>query len=214
MNYIDYLNNEKVIKAYKKIDEINDFPFNHGLKHVKNVCEIMNNICNILGITKEKEALLIASALHDVGQIYGRENHGLKSKQYIIKNFNEDLKKNEYYNDILEAIEKHSDPDINNSLFCTLLSFADKMDFTKKRLEDDYRDKFNYCISEEIEDFEFINTNEEFGINIITKEDNDFENRYINSNIIKKTKENISVLAQKLGKKPIIQHNGKEMNIW
>lgn len=213
MNYIDYLNNEKVIKAYKRIDEINDFPFNHGMKHVKNVCEIMNNICDILGITKEKEALLIAAALHDVGQIYGRENHGLKSKEYIINNFNEELKKNEYYDEILEAIEKHSNPSVDNSLFCTLLSFSDKMDFTKKRLEPNYQNT-GYRIAEEIEDVKFINTDNIFGINIITGETNNFENNYKESKAFGKSKENVEILAQKLGKKPIIQHNGKEMNIW
>ncbi len=60
MNYIDILNNEKVIENYNVIDRINPYPFNHGLKHVKDVCKIMDNLCNTLGIADdEKEDLLI-----------------------------------------------------------------------------------------------------------------------------------------------------------
>ena len=46
MNYIDILNNNKVIENYNKIDDINPYPFNHGLKHVKNVCKIMDKLCD------------------------------------------------------------------------------------------------------------------------------------------------------------------------
>ena len=46
---------------YNDIDKINPFPFNHGLKHVKNVCNIMDKLTDILNIAgEEKEALLIA----------------------------------------------------------------------------------------------------------------------------------------------------------
>ena len=65
MNYIDYLNNEKVINAYKKIDGINDFHFNHGLKHVKNVCEIMN----IIGDVKGKVCIVFDDMIDTAGTI-------------------------------------------------------------------------------------------------------------------------------------------------
>ena len=42
MNYMDILNNNKVIENYDKLDIINPYSFNHSLKHIKNVCNIMN----------------------------------------------------------------------------------------------------------------------------------------------------------------------------
>ena len=73
MNYIDILNDKRVIENYQKVDDINPYPFNHGLKHVKNVCKLMDRLCATLGIDgSEKEALLIAAAIHDVGQSDGR----------------------------------------------------------------------------------------------------------------------------------------------
>ena len=93
MNYIDILNNSKVVENYNKIDEINPYPFSHGLKHVKNVCKIMDKLCSTLDITgEEKEALLIASALHDIGQVNGREEHGRKAKEFLMDNFELELK--------------------------------------------------------------------------------------------------------------------------
>ena len=48
MNYIDILNDSRVIERYNKNDEISKDIFNHGLKHIKNVCNIMNEICDVL----------------------------------------------------------------------------------------------------------------------------------------------------------------------
>ena len=143
---MDILNNDLVIENYGKIDEINPFPFNHGLKHVKNVCEIMNRLCEVLNIDGEKkEALLIASALHDIGQVDGREEHGKKAKEFLIKNFGSELKDNKYYEEILNSIEYHDNPcSIDFPLFTLLVQFCDKMDFSKDRLESNYRDRFRY----------------------------------------------------------------------
>ena len=145
-SYIDILNNDKVIENYNKIDAINPYPFNHGLKHVKNVCSIMDKLCDKLNITwEEKDSLLIACALHDIGQVDGREEHWKKAKLFTITHFENELKDLKYYNDILEAIENHDNVcDVNNPLFWILVQFCDKMDFSKDRLEDNYREKFRY----------------------------------------------------------------------
>ena len=213
INYIDILNNEKLIENYNNIDAINPYPFNHGLKHVKNVCKIMDKLCNKLHIVwEEKDALLIACALHDVGQVDGREGHGEKAKLFAIKHFENELKKHEYYDDILEAIEKHDNVcDVNNSLFCTLVQFCDKMDFSKDRLEDNYREKFRYYCYEDINIIDFILTETDFGIDIITNNITNFKDMFLSENFPKKVINVVYVLATKLGKTPIITHNGKSM---
>ena len=215
MNYLDVLNNNSVIKIYSRIDSINPFPFNHGLKHVKNVCKIMNRICDTLGITgDEKDALLIASAFHDVGQINGREEHGRKSKEYVIENFESELKDHPYYNEILEAIEKHSDPfTIENSIFTTLLQFCDKMDFSKNRLEDNYREKFGYICYENIDSVEFVYTDENFGINIVTSNIDNFEEYFLKEDFSKKIINAVRMLAKKLNKIPVVLNNGRPISI-
>ena len=108
MNYIDILNDSRVIEQYGKIDIVNPYPFNHGLKHVTNVCNIMNKLCSVLNIVgEEKEALLVACALHDIGQVDGREEHGKKAMIFTMNTFENELKNNMYYSDILKAIEIH-----------------------------------------------------------------------------------------------------------
>lgn len=215
MNYIDILNNDKVVKSYNEIDKINPYPFNHGLKHVKNVCEIMDKLCNLLEINEEKkEALLIASALHDIGQVDGREQHGRKAKNFLIENFETELKNQEYYNDILIAIEKHDDNCmVDNSLFTILVQFCDKMDFSKARLEDNYREKFRYYCWEDVAKIEFILDNDSFGINIITKNINNFDDFFSKEKFSKKIVNAVEVLAEKLGKKSLLLNNGHLMNI-
>ena len=88
MNYIDFLENELVKKRYKKIDSINPYALNHGLKHVRNVCNYMDKLCDVLKIDGDKkDALLIACALHDLGQADGREDHRKKIKNFYSKKF-------------------------------------------------------------------------------------------------------------------------------
>lgn len=155
----DILNDEEIINIYNEIDKVNDVPFNHGYKHVKNVYSIMEKICDVFKIAGlEKEALLISAALHDVGQVDGRENHAFKSmvfsKDYLLK-FKDEL--GEYYDIILTAIKNHGSKEemMEYPLFVHLLRFADKMDFSHERLEDNYKEKFGYFISEDITNVDF-----------------------------------------------------------
>lgn len=213
MNYIDILNNDKVIEQYHKIDLVNPYPFNHGLKHVKNVCNIMNKLCDKLNVADdEKEALLIASALHDIGQVDGREEHGKKAMLFTINNFEEQLKNNKYYEDILKSIEVHDNVcNVNNPLFYLLVQFCDKMDFSNERLENHYRDKFRYYCYENIDKIDFIYNDEYFGIDIITSGIDNFEEQFLKENFSKKVVNAVNILAIKLDRKPIIKNNNSIM---
>ena len=211
MNYKDILNNEKVIQIYKQIDLINPSAFDHGTKHVNNVCKIMNNLCNTLKIDKdEKEALLIACALHDLGRGEGKEKHGFRAKEYTIKEFGEQLHLNPYYNDIIESIEHHSHIDNNDlSFFSILVQFVDKMDFTKNRMVDNYRERFRYYCYEDINEIKIIYTSTDFGINILTNDIEDFKTQLMKESFPGKAFKMVIKLASKLNRNPVIQHNGK-----
>ena len=213
MNYINILNNNVVIDNYNKIDKINPYPFNHGLKHVKNVCKIMDNLCTTLGIKdEEKEALLIASALHDIGQVDGREEHGKKAKEFLIRNFSLELENSKYYNDMLYAIEHHDNHcNIELPLFTLLVQFCDKMDFSKERLEDNYRERFRYYCFENIDKIDFIYNDENFGINIITSNVDNFKELFLKENFSKKVINAVEILGRKLNRKSIILNNDKEL---
>jgi len=215
MNYIDILNNKKVIENYNAIDKINPYPFNHGLKHVKNVCNNMDRLCDTLGIAgEEKEALLIAAALHDIGQVDGRVEHGRKSKEFLIANFSNELVTNKFYPDMLKAIEYHDHKCVvDYPLFTVMLQFCDKIDFTKKRLEDNYREKFREYGYEYIDRVEFIYDEEYFGIDIISEDVVNFDVLLFKEKFSRKIVNATEVLASKLERKPKILNNGKELKI-
>jgi hypothetical protein len=85
------------------------------------------------------------------------------------------------------------------------------MDFSKDRLEDNYREKFRYYCYEDINKIDFIFTETDFGIDIITNNVANFKDMFLSENFPKKVINAVHVLAIKLGKKPIITHNGKVM---
>lgn len=209
MNYIDILNDQKIVDMYKKIDEINDVPFSHGMKHIKNVCNIMNDLCDVFNVDKDmKDALLIAAALHDIGQVEDRENHGPKAAQYISKHYKDVLENNIYYKDILKAIEVHSEESKEeDTLFTILLQAADKFDFSKNRLEDKHKKFF----TEAVEKVEFIYNETYFGLNIITKDIENFEELFLGLKFFHRVINIVRMLANKFNRKPIIKENNKIM---
>ena len=213
MNYIDILNDSRVIEQYGKIDIVNPYPFNHGLKHVTNVCNIMNKLCSVLNIVgEEKEALLVACALHDIGQVDGREEHGKKAMIFTMNTFENELKNNMYYSDILKAIEIHDNAcSPESELFYLLVQFCDKMDFSKDRSEDNYREKFRYYCYENIDEIIFIYDDNYFGIDIVTSNIDNFEELFLKENFAKKVINSIDALARKLGRKPIMMNNSKKI---
>lgn len=215
INYKDILKDNNIIKEYEKIDNQNKYPFNHGLQHIENVCEIMEKLCNSLNITgEEKECLLIASALHDIGQVNGRENHGLKARDYIINNYQEKLKQLKFYDDILNAVADHDKKEnlLSLPLFTNLVCFADKMDFTYKRLEKDYQKQFGYIVYEDVNDVNFNYENNIFTLNINTNDnvsgkdllsEHKFFHKVINATI---------TISKKLNAKYVIKVNDETIN--
>ena len=208
ISYKDILDDEYIKNAYSTIDKINTYAFSHGLQHINNVCHNMKTLCQILKINKEMEE----SLLIDVGQKDGRENHGLKARLITEKLFSNDLKQDKYYDEILHSIEVHDHKSIGDeSLFCLLLKCADTLDFTKKRLVTDCKNKELYKIWEDIEDIKINLKNNYFILNIITSGKDNFKEEFAKQEFTKKIVCSFTNLAHKVNLMPIFKINGQEI---
>jgi hypothetical protein len=87
------------------------------------------------------------------------------------------------------------------------------MDFSKDRLEDNYREKFRYYCYEDINRIDFIFDEKNFGIDIITNDIPNFNNMFLNESFPKKVINAINILALKLNKEPIIKTNGNILSV-
>ena len=212
LKYEDFLKNDYIVNEYSKIDKINPFAFSHGLRHINNVCNNMKMLCKILNIDDEmKDALLIACVFHDVGQADGREAHGLKAKQIIEKLFSNDIKQNKYYNEILHSVEIHDNKSIGDeSLFCLLLKCADSLDFTKKRLVNDCKDKELYKVWEDIEDIIIDLKDNYLILDIITNGKENFKEKFMKQSFTKKIISSFTTLAHKINLIPVIKIDNKD----
>ncbi len=143
MKYKDIIEDKQITKILNTIDAKNDNEMNHGLKHTINVIENIKKITTLLNIDNETlEYLMIAGYLHDIGQLYKNKNHTLEGERLASKYLKDKINK-KWYNQILSAIKNHHEKEtVNNiSLFDHIVLFADKMDFSYKRLDLNYIEK-------------------------------------------------------------------------
>ena len=137
MNYEDILNSDYFKETYSKIEKIKkDYPVNHGFTHIQNVIKNALRIAEVFGLNnKEKELLLIACTLHDIGYIDSRDNHALNgailAREYLKNNkfSNEDI------NVICDAIRNHGGKKAEDfiDVISMCLVIADKLDFVSSR---------------------------------------------------------------------------------
>jgi len=219
VNINDIFCDKTVVNEYRKIDANNAVPFNHGLKHVRNVVKIMEKLTDTVGITGEdREDLLLAAFLHDVGQADGREEHGLKGAR-IARLVLRGISKIRI-NKIVNGIEFHDQTDNQSelTLFTNLLSFADKMDFTRERFDDNwqertpewYKKNLGKNIYEHILNVNFEKNGKYFKVLIITDGSlakADFTER--ESTFMPKVINAVKALSAKLGFLPQILLDGK-----
>ena len=132
--------NDEILKIYKKIErkEINEGggAF-HNLKHVNNVSDIAEKI--LIDLKFDENMIYkckLACLLHDVGVLYGKENHAQKSYEYADKLFKE---KNWIFEDsekVLDAIKNHSSGFETNNIITLSVILADKLDIKKTRISE------------------------------------------------------------------------------
>lgn len=139
MNYSDIQKSKFYKDTYTKIEELKkDFYVDHGFLHISHVLKNAKSIASQFNLTKkEKQLLYIASVLHDVGYLDGRDDHALNGS-IIARNFLEQNKVKLADIDIIcNAIANHGGKRSEDFLepVSKCLCIADKLDFVKSRYD-------------------------------------------------------------------------------
>ncbi|MCT4612090.1 MAG: HD domain-containing protein [Clostridia bacterium] len=139
--YNKILNDKYILDLYEDVKSFESKDPNgwayHDLSHILNVVKLVEEILEEQGYRKEYiEEAKVASLLHDLGCVTGKEDHAVRSaelaKKYLIDN-NINLK---YEADVLDAIKNHSDGFETENPMRIALIFADKLDIKKDRLSE------------------------------------------------------------------------------
>ena len=143
MDYKDIINSEYFKETYAKIEELKkEFYVNHGFIHVNGVVRNAEYLADLFGLDdKQKSLLLIASTLHDIGYLMGRENHA-KNGGILAGEYLKDKMLKEDIDLICMAISNHGGKK-DEDYVCPIsmcLILADKLDFTKERYKDDKKE--------------------------------------------------------------------------
>lgn len=201
MNYLEIYNDQYIRNQFYEIDKSNKVYKNHGLKHALNVVSNIEKLSKILNISNEElNYLKIAGYLHDIGRSITKEtrDHDIKGAEFINNYLTNKIDKN-WLDKISSAVEKHHTYDNLEtlSLFEYIILFADKMDFSTTRVEENETKEY---FEKNIQSIDFkIDENYIYVIiqliNYKTKED--FMNWDPSNKIIKRIKE----FADKLDRK-------------
>ena len=180
MNYKDIINSSFFKETYTKIEELKkDFYVNHGFIHIDNVMNNAKNLAELFNLTqKQIELLLIASALHDIGYLKGREHHAQNGGVLAYEYLNNKMP-SEDVEIICRAISSHGGKE-ENDFICPVsmcLILADKLDFVKNRYKDDGKEHKNLPVFLTIEKTKLTKVADgEYVLNIFTTNKKFFEN--------------------------------------
>ncbi len=191
MNYKDVLESEYFKETYLKIEELKkDFYVNHGFIHIDGVIKNAKYLADLFGLTsKDKDLLLIASALHDIGYLMGRDDHA-KNGGKLVKDYLNGKMEEKDIEVISRAVACHggkSEEDFKCPVSMCLI-LADKLDFTKVRYKDDGKEHSSLHLFLSIEKilFEKVDGNN-YRLNIYTTNKflfNDLEDNYFFAKLI------------------------------
>lgn len=144
MTYLDILNDREILTIYERIDILKQYePRYYGRTHVMNTIEYAQKLAVCFGLTeRERELLLDACALHNIGHLNGKNLHAQTGSE-MAKTY---LKKNEFAteditiisNAIANHIGKTTADYYNNVSACLIL--ADKMDIGSSRYKPYFED--------------------------------------------------------------------------
>lgn len=139
MNYLDILQDREIMAIYNQIDILKQHePKHYGNIHVLCTIEYAHQLSLCFNLTKkEKELLLMACTLHNIGHLNGKTLHaqtGAEMARSYLKKHNVNIKD---INTICSAISSHTgkrgDNFYDNVSACLIL--ADKMDFGASRIK-------------------------------------------------------------------------------
>lgn len=186
MTYRDILASDYFFETYSKIEfSKRDFPVNHGFIHVWHVIKNAKYLSKLFDLNAhEEELLLIASALHDVGYLEGRDDHAktgaIKAREYLsgkIPESDVDI--------ICRAIASHgghAECDFECKVSRSLI-MADKLDFERTRYREDHAYK-SVTVFLSVEKVELIKREDSYEIEVLTTDktlfDGDAHSFYFN----------------------------------
>ena len=173
MDLIDVMLHDKaVVGEYEKIDAVNPYPSNHGMKHIYGFLDLIDRSKDAFELS-ERDVLIVKTCaiLHDLGQTQGRKDHGLRGREFAEKYLPEKgVFSNAELKEIYDAIELHDEyQDYSKvpSRNAWIVNVVDKLDFSRNRLEDDYLERFKYSAYADIERLDFYKT--ENGLKIVIR---------------------------------------------
>jgi len=126
----------------------------HGFNHIKNVTERSRMIAEQIGFSSEKiELTCIASYLHDIGNITGRENHSLAGSLMSFQLLRDLSMDTNSIAQIVTAIASHDEyaGEVTDEISAVLI-IADKSDVRRTRVREkdmkafDIHDRVNYAV--------------------------------------------------------------------
>ena len=135
----------EIVKLYHSLDDPNDYNW-HGLKHVNNTLAIAEKLFIAMGNNVDrdmKKAVYIALTLHDVGKVYGKENHHQTGQNLVAERYIHDVQLPQEYKDmIVEAVGNHMFTD-NQNIVSAIVNFCDTLDScTTQRMTPKGREKW------------------------------------------------------------------------
>ena len=180
MTHQDILKSKYFKQTYTQIEELKkDFYVNHGFIHIDGVINNAKYLADLFCLSdKEKELLLIASALHDIGYLMGREGHA-KNGGILAYEYLKDKMPKQDVDIVCNAIASHGgkleDDYCHPVSMCLIL--ADKFDFCKQRYTDDGKEHTSLPLFLSIEKIELTKESENnYKLNIYTTNKELFNN--------------------------------------
>ena len=139
--YEKIYNDQSIRKIYTDIEKreiINKDQAFHNFEHITNVANMVKKILSELNVNEEIiYKAEIASILHDVGALEGKENHAYRSYEFAKKYFKDNKINFEGMDLVTEAIKIHSDGFETENIIALSLILSDKLDVKKNRISEE-----------------------------------------------------------------------------
>lgn len=214
--YNNLLKDENIKNIYKKIEIIEDKEHArayHNFQHIKNVTHIVEDILKSLNVDDNTiSKTKIACLLHDIGILYGKENHAYRSYEMAKEYFKENSISFVGIEEVLDAIRDHSNKFDSDSIITLALILGDKLDIKKTRITNDGKNVIGNRQYSHIEDI--IIAIESDTITIDFKTDNKIDIIELNEYYFtQKVFFAINSFSSKMNLKPIILLDDKEWRL-
>lgn len=211
-------NDSFILDIYDKIHEYEDKGKEkgwayHDYNHVLNVSALVEKLLLMLNYNDDLiYSAKIASILHDIGALQGKEDHALRSYEFAKKYFKDNNINFENINQVLEAIKIHSDGFDTDNIIALALILSDKLDVKYTRVAEEGKKIVGNRQFLNILDIEISFNDEMFIFNFKTNSKinkKELDEYYFTKKIFKA----IDSFCNKVNKKYIIKMNDNEWKL-